>query len=202
MTVEETVRAEHPEWTDEQVAAEVTRRTDVPPPKPDPKPDEDRDRAFAEQRRKANEAEQRARAAEQQLADIERTKAEQAGEWEKLAKQYETERDQARQELADLRTEIKVEKTASRLKFKNTDEALALLPRELDRSDDQAVADALEALATNRPHLIDNGKPGPTGLPAGSSPTGLTLAEVQAMSPAEINSRWEEVQPVLAQQSQ
>lgn len=200
MTVEETIRAEHPEWTDEQVAAEVTRRTDQPPPKPDPKPDEERDRAFAEQRRKANEAEGRAKKAEQELADIKRKEAEQAGEWEKLAKQYETERDQARKELADLRAQIKVEGIAKNLKFRNADEAIALLPADIDRADESAVTTALQALAENRRHLLDNGTPGPTGLPGGGSPTGLTLAEVKEMSPDEINRRWDEVQPVLAQQ--
>lgn len=195
------IRAAHPDWTDDQVTAELERPTPPKPDPPDPKPD-DRDGAMARMRREKEAAEREKRELQAEIERRDREQAEQAGEWEKLAKQYETERDQARKDLADLKAQIKVEGIAKRLKFRNTDEAIALLPTDTDRADEAAVSAALEALAENRPHLLDNGAPGPTGLPAGGSPTGLTLEQIKEMSPAEVNRRWDEVQPVLARQSQ
>lgn len=199
---EKRIRDEHPDWTDEQVTAELERQggEQDPPPADPPKPD-DRDEAFARLRREKEAAERKARDAEDRLAAKQREEAEQAGEWEKLAKQYETERDEARKDLADLKTRIKVEGIAKRLKFRREDEAIALLPNNLDRDDDGAVSKALEDLAAERPHLVDNGAPPPSGAPAGGgNQGGLTLEQVKAMTPDEINRRWDEVQPVLAQQ--
>lgn len=202
--LEQEVRAEHADWSDDQVKAEVDR-LDAEQRKPDPDPDPDPDptpdsAAFARLRREKQEAERQAKEARDALAAKERAEAEQAGEWEKLAKTYEQERDEARQELADLRTQITVEKLATTLHFRNADEAIALLPSNLDRSDDDRVRAALTTLAENRPHLIDNGKPGPTGGPAGGPTTDLTIDQVKRMTPQEITARQDEVDAVLTRQ--
>lgn len=197
----EQVRAEHEDWTDDQVAAEADRlyaaqEKENPDPDPDPKKG-DRDAAMARLRREKQEAERREKEARDALAAKERKEAEQAGEWEKLAKQYEQERDDARGELARLKRRIDVEKIARRLKFRHADEAIALLPADLDDADDGKVEQALAQLAADRPHLINSGAPGPTGGPPGPAPTGLTYEQVKAMSQEEINERWDEVAPVL-----
>lgn len=210
--IEQRVRAEHPDWNDEQVATEVARlkaEQQPPPPKPD---DQDRDAAMARMRREKEAAERRAQEAEDKLAAEERKKAEQQGEWQKLAEQYESERDQARQETADLRKEfddfkarIEVEKIARRLKFRNDDEALALVKvnnPDLDLSDRAAAEAALTRLADERKHLIDTGAPPPGGRPTGDPPAGsLTREQVEAMTPAELEARWDEVQAFLASQT-
>lgn len=208
MTLEEfieQVRAAHQDWTDEQVNAEAqrlfTEQEIDPDPEPDPSDDDRRDRGMARLRREKQEAEARAKAAEDELAARQRKEAEDQGEWEKLAKQYETERDEARTDLVELRAQIQVERIARRRKFRNADEALALLPGDLDRSDEDAVDKALETLAENRPHLIDTGQSGSTGRPASSNNGGdLTVEQIKQMSPAEVNRRWDEVQPVIARE--
>lgn len=199
MPTREQLKADHPEWTDEQIEAELARLQAENPPPVDPPAKKDED-PNARLRRQKDEAEKRAAEAERKLAERERADAEAQGQWEQLAKQYEQERDEARTELANLKAKIKVESSARALKFKNADEAVALLrERGIDQTDDTAVTDALTALAEERPHLIDTGRPGPSGLPSGGDPQtgGLTLEEVKAMTPAEVNARWDEVQKVL-----
>lgn len=203
--VEKAVRDEHPDWTDEQVAAEVTRRKAEPAPPAPKQPNPGADEALARMRREKEAAEREAQAAKDALAAKERAEAEAQGEWEKLAKQYETERDQARQDLTDYKAQIQVEKTARSKKFRNEDEALALLKvrqPDLDYSNSTAVDKALEDLATERPHLIDTGAPPPSGRPTGTPPAGgLTREQVEAMTPAEIDARWDEVQAFMAHQT-
>lgn len=201
MLTKEQIQAEHPDWTPEQVDTEHARlKAEHEKDPPDPKPD-DRDAGMARLRREKEAAERKARDAQAELDRRDREQAEQAGEWEKLAKQYETERDQARTELTELRQEIKVKGFAKRLKFRHEDEAIALLPRDVDVTDEGAVQAALEALAENRPHLIDNGKPGPTGLPPSSRSTDLTIDQIKAMTPQEYLARKDEVDKAVTQLS-
>lgn len=206
MPTREELQAAHPDWTSEQVDAELARLATADPdpdPSPDPEPASPSQEAFARLRREKQEADKRAKVAEQKLADHARQEAEQQGQWETLARQYETERDQARQELADLHARSRVERAARDLKFRNTDEALALLDADVDRTDDTAVTDALAALAAERPHLLDTGRPGPSGLPASGDPQsgGLTIEQVKEMTPEQINANWPEVQKALAGQA-
>jgi len=205
MLTREELQAQHPGWTGEQIDAELARLQTEPDPEPtpDPEPASPSQEAFARLRREKQEADKRAKAAEQKLADQARLEAEQAGQWETLAKQYETERDQARHELTDLQARAKVEQAARNLKFRNADEALALLAADVDRTDDTAVTDALTALAAERPHLLDTGRPGPSGLPASGDPQpgGLTIEQVKEMTPEQINANWPEVQKALAGQA-
>lgn len=206
--VEKRVRAEHPDWTDEQVATELARLKKPAPPKDDPPApkddDQDRDAAMARMRRDKEKAEAEAKAAKEALAAKERAEAEAQGQWETLAKQYETERDEARVELADFKARIEVEKRARAKKFRAEDEAIALLKvkqPDLDYTDTSAVDQALQVLADERPHLINQGAPPPGGAPVGGPPPGgLTREQVEAMSPAEMDERWAEVQAFLATQ--
>lgn len=201
---EQRIRAEHPDWTDEQVAAEIARLKASDPPAT-PKPDDDRDAAMARMRRDKEKAEADAKAAKEALAAKERAEAEAQGEWQKLAEQYERERDEARQDFADYKARIEVEKKARTKKFRAEDEAIALLKvkqPDLDYTDSAAVDKALTDLADQRPHLINNGAPPPGGSPVGNPPQGgLTREQVEAMSPAELDARWEEVQAFLATQT-
>lgn len=201
MPTKEQIQAANPDWTEEQVTAELDRLKAELDKDPKPKPDEGKDRAMAELRRRAEAAEKTARDAKAELDRIEREKAEKAGEWEKLAKQYETERDEARLELAGERQNATVEKAAGRLKFRNTDEAVALLPTDLDRADTTAVDKALEQLAVNRPHLIDTGKTVQSGLPPGPRSTDLTLDQIKQMTPKEYLARKDEVDKAVTQLS-
>lgn len=197
MTVEEQVRHEHPDWTDEQVAAEVTRREAQPPapvPTP-PAPPAPENAAFAEMRRQLRAAEDRAKALEDAAAEQQRLAAEQQGEYKRLYEETKAELDKLKADVASVQAKGVEEKLvtsiATGLKFKHADEALALLPADVDRSDDGAVRAALEKLATERPHLV-NGKPAPpSGLPPG--PNGdpdpsaeITAEKLRAMTPDQV----------------
>ena len=202
--LEKQIRDENPDWSDEQVAEELERRKapepDDPPDPADPPKPSGRDDAFARMRRDLEAAKKREAKAKEKLAEKEREEAEKAGEWKKLAEQFERERDELKVELAKLRFRIKAERAARRRKFRNTDEAIDLLPEGVDSEDDAALDEALEVLAENRPHLIDNGAAPPSGAPAGGgSPPALTREQIAQMSPEEVNRRWDEVQKVLAQ---
>ena len=116
--------------------------------------------ALADLRRKAKKAEDEAKKAAEE-------KAKANGEHEKLAAQYQQERDAATAELESERAKARVRSTASRLKFRNADDAVALLPASVDQADETAVEAALKQLATEREYLIDNGTPTRTGAPAG-----------------------------------
>lgn len=185
------IRAAHPDWTDEQVAAEVARLKAETPPPPEPKPD-DRDRAFAEQRRKADEAERRAKAAEDALAERERKEAEEQGRWKEIAEKAEAKAAdlEARHTAAEQRRNA--ERAASDLKVKDTGYALYLLEQDkVDLSDPSAVKTALEQLTTNRPDLLGGtAPPPPTGGPAGGTgptdPPKLTADQLRAMTPQQV----------------
>lgn len=92
---------------------------------------------------------------------------------------------------------LEVQVTAQKLGIVDPEAAAALLP--IDTPSDQIEAKLTEMLAA-RPWL--KGQPAaPTiSTPAGNPPkttTTLTMADVQKMTPAEINARWAEVQQVM-----
>lgn len=198
---EKVLREEHEDWSDEQVNAELDRQEkEEDPPKEDP-PDDGKDKAMARLRREKNAAEKAAKAAQDKLDERDRKEAEEQGKFKELAETARKEADQAAAKLAQLEQRQAIEKVARKLKFRHPDEAIAhpSLPDDLDRTDEAAVEAALKALAENRPHLVDDGAPGPSGGPGGGPPpTTLTRADVEAMSEDEINERWDEVQKVLA----
>lgn len=190
-------------------APEPTPPTDPPVPG-DKKPDR-----FAEERRRADAAEKRAKDAETALAERDRKEAEDNGEWEKVANQNASERDAEKAENNRLKAERKVERIANKAifnpvkdseteetthsRFINPDEALALLPDSTDLTNDDAVTEALHTLATQRPHLmrseVNAPAPAPTpantpsGGPGGTQPGGkpkLTREYVEGLSVQEI----------------
>lgn len=201
MTLEERVRADHPDWTDEQVAAEVTRlRAEQAADDTSGRAIDDasdaRGRAFAELRRRAERAERELAALRRAEEERTRREAEEQGRWEELARRLEQERDRLRSELEGERVSRQVERLAVELRFHRSDEALALLPQDLDRSDADAVREALEQLTRERPHLVAaSSQGGATGGPStGSRPQGMSRDEVAALArenPAEFNRRFE-----------
>lgn len=183
------VRAAHADWTDEQVTAEAERLHAAQRPDP-PKPDDDRDRAFAEQRRKADEAERRAKAAEDALAERERKEAEEQGRWKELAESEKARADKLEAERETEKAERLAERAATDLKFRDTGYALYRLKADrVDLNDPAAVKTALEGLAQANPEMTTGFTPPPSGGPhngSGDPPPKLTAAQLSAMSPAQI----------------
>lgn len=186
------IRAAHPDWTDEQVAAELAKQPEpaAPPAPPPSSGSGDHDAAMARMRREKDEADKRAKAAEDKLAAEERKKAEEQGEYQKLADQEKARADKLEAEKNEERAKVNAEKTASGLKFKDTGYALYLLAADnIDLSDPAAVKAALEQIATDRKDLVSGIPPPPSGGPAGGSdgkPPGLTREQLAGMSPAAI----------------
>lgn len=199
------------------------------PPQPPQPPEPKQPDRFAEERRRADAAEKRAKEAEDALAARERADAEQKGEWEKVATEEKTAHGQTQAELARVKAERMVERIAGKAQFNpvtdektgetthsrfiNPDEALALLPNSTDTTDEDAVTEALQKLATERPHLtrseaptaLPTPSPTPSGGPGGPAPAGppkLTREYVESLPIHEIQKlrkeRPEEMNAVLA----
>ena len=157
-----------------------------------PPADPGRDAAFAEFRRKADEAERRAKAAEDALAEQERKKAEEEGRWKELAEQERARAD--RLEAAQVAAEQKrnAERSAKDLKFKDTGYALYLLAQDsVDLADPAAVKAGLEQIATNRADLVGTAAPPPSGGPTGGAqdpPPKLTRESMAAMTPKQVSA--------------
>lgn len=160
-----------------------------PPPKPTPADDmvsipkaehDAQQAALASMRREVQKTQDAAKKAAED-------KAREAGEHEKLANQYQAERDAIQAELAQERATARVRAAASRHKFRNPDDAVALLPASVDREDEAAVDTALKQLAGERKYLIDDGTPVRTGGPAGGGdpPDNATLDEQLAAAAAK-----------------
>lgn len=189
MNVEEQVRQEHPDWTDEQVAAEVARRQQQPPVEP-PKPS-DQDRAFAEMRRRAEAAEREAQAARDQLAERERKEAEEQGRWKEIAEKAEADKAELEARIAQAEQRRLAERAATDLKFRDVAYALYRLEQDqVSLADPAAVKAALEQMAASHPDMVGTpAPPPPSGGPAGGSQTGppaLTREQLAAMTPDQI----------------
>lgn len=188
------IRAAHPDWTDEQVKAELARQTNPPAATPPASGtgDADRDAAFARERRAREAAEQRAKEAEEKLAEEARKKAEEEGRWKDLAEQERKEKEALKAEKDAERARSNAEKTAAGMKFKDTGYALYLLAADnIDLSDPAAVKAGLERIASDRSDLITGTAPPPSGGPAGGSKGDapkLTLADIRGMTPAQVRA--------------
>lgn len=165
------------------------------PPEPQPAPPAPPardDAAFARLRREAQEAEARAKAAEEALAERQRQEAEEQGRFKELAEQEKARADAAEARWAEAEQARQIESVARTLRFKDPDLVVHLLPGSVDRNDTDAVRAALEAVATERPHLIDSSTPPPpppSGGPAGGGtppPPGLTAEQLRGMTPQQI----------------
>lgn len=209
------IRAAHPDWTDEQVAAEVTRIAalppETPPAPPTPTPpadpvrseqDRERDRAMAEMRRRAEAAEKLVQEAKTAEQDRERKQLEEQNRWEDIARKAEADKAELEAKIAAKDAEAAIERarshaqqTAAELKFKDTGYALYKLDQDkVDLTDAAAVKDALETLARAQPDLLTVPPPvlpsGGPPAPGGVLPPGVTktLADINAMSVKELRA--------------
>jgi seryl-tRNA synthetase len=189
---EKKLREEHPDWTDAQVNAELARQREAdPPPAPDPKPDPPApdDSAFARIRREKEAAERRAKEAEDKLAEQARKEAEEQGRWKELAEQAQADKAELEAKWAKAEQDRQLESIARTLKFRDPDLVGHLVPASVDRNDTAAVKAALEAVAKERPHLVDGAPPPPSGGPAGGTqtdPPKLTREQLAAMKPEQV----------------
>lgn len=186
---EKKIREEHPDWTDEQVNAELARTPPAPPAPPAPTPPDDS--AFARLRREKEAAEKEAQEARDALAQKERAEAEEQGRWKELAEQEKARADKLEADAKAKDDQRNAERAARDLKFKDPEYALYLLRQDnVDLSDPPAVKQALEEIAKTRTDLIGTGTPAlPSGGPPGGSPpepAGLTADQLRAMSPQQI----------------
>ncbi len=200
----------------------------TPPPAPQP-PEPKQPDPMAKIRRERDEAKREADEAKAELAERDRREAEQKGEWEKVATEEKTAHGQTQAELARVKAERMVERIAGKAQFNpvkdektgetthsrfiNPDEALALLPDSTDLTNEDVVTEALQKLATERPHLtrseaptvLPTPSPTPSGGPGGPAPAGppkLTREYVEHLSVQEIQKlraeRPDELKAVLA----
>jgi hypothetical protein len=189
---EQEIRAAHPDWTDEQVAAEVARLAEKPEPAAAPPASGtgEQDAAFARLRRETEEANKRAKAAEDKLAAEAKKKAEEQGKWEDLAKEETRKREALEASQAADQAKRNAERAARDLKFRDADYALYLLAQEsVDLADAAAVKAALDRIAADRKDLLGGAAPPPSGGPAGGNkgdPPALTREQLSAMSPKQI----------------
>lgn len=172
------------------------------PPSPEPPKSED---PMARERRRADAEKRRADELQKQIDDAKRAEAEAKGEWERVAAEEKSRADAAEAEASRIKAERTVERIASRpnfgageegqgVRFINPDEALALLPSSVDLTDESAITQALDLLASERPHLLARPatpavSPPPSGgptPPAGGDPPRLTREALNAMNPSEV----------------
>ena len=182
----------------------IVRDTDDPagaappadPPAPEPAPRQDPpappvpdDSAFARMRRDKEAADKRAKEAEEKLAAKEREEAEEQGRWKELAEKAQADKAELEAKWAKAEQDRQLESIARTLKFRDPDLVGHLVPASVDRNDTAAVKAALEAVATERPHLVDGAPPPPSGGPAGGTqtdPPKLTREQLAAMKPEQV----------------
>jgi membrane protein involved in colicin uptake len=189
---EQEIRAAHPDWTDEQVTAEVARLAEKPEPAATPPASGtgEQDAAFARMRRETEDANKRAKAAEDKLAEEARKKAEEDGQFKELADKEKARADGLEAKQRETEQRRNAERAAGDLKFKDPGYALYMLAAEnVDLSDAAAVKAALDRIAADRKDLLGGVVPAPSGGPAGGSkqdPPGLTREQLAGMSPKQI----------------
>lgn len=195
--IEQQVRKDHPEWNDEQVAAEVVRLKaqppEPPPPTPPPAPAPE-NAAFAEMRRQLKAAEDRAKALEEAEAERQRKQAEETGEFKRLYEEEKARNDRLQSQIdqgeQNRRAERLVSRVAADLHFRNTDDAVRFLSDDIDRSDEDAVRKALEQLAKDRDYLVTKQQAPPSGRPPGGGDPNpeadITYEQLQGMTAKQI----------------
>lgn len=210
---EQEIRAAHPDWTDEQVAAEVARTAEAPAPTEQEMVSLPKAEADALRRRVA-ESERAARKLEADKKAAEEAQAAEQGKWEELAKQREAELAQTRDQAARDERDARVSRIAARMKFVDPSDVVGRVTAD-EGADDSSVEQALERIAKASPHLVAKeapavpeigivhqpaNAPSPTGPkpPAGKEPL-RTQADVEALSQKEFEARYDEVQAVLKQ---
>jgi hypothetical protein len=118
-----------------------------------------------------------------------RKEAEEQGRWKELAEQAQADKAELEAKWAKAEQDRQLESIARTLKFRDPDLVGHLVPASVDRNDTAAVKAALEAVATERPHLVDGAPPPPSGGPAGGTqtdPPKLTREQLAAMKPEQV----------------
>lgn len=142
-------------------------------------------------RRQAREGREAIKKAERDAEAAKRKQLEDKGEHQQIAEAEKARADAAEARALKLERDARIATVAGRLKFRHADEAIALIPSDTDLDDEAGLEQALKALSTERPHLIDNGAPARTGAPAGdtTASTGgqkFTRDQIKAMTPQQI----------------
>lgn len=123
--------------------------------------------------------------AEEQAAEAERKRLEDEGKHKEIADAEKARADKAEAALADHKREQRIERLATKMKFRDSRDALANLPEGLDRDDEAAVEAALTQVAKTKPYLIDTGTVTRTGGQAGGPADPATLDQQIAEAEAK-----------------
>lgn len=160
---------------------------DPDPKDPDPKDPDPRDAELERVKRELGKLNKEKR-------DRERKEAEEAGDHDKIVKQAEQERDEAKAEadakaaeLTTFKAEADVRKVAGTLKFHDAEDAVLRTPSEVAAKGEAAIEKHLRELATKSPHLVGEGKPrsGAT-LPDNDGGEVTQLSSTEGMTPEQI----------------
>jgi hypothetical protein len=221
LMTEQEIRDAHPDWSDEQVAAEVARlaeATPVDPVKQEPTEGEKDTVTLSKKevdalRRQLAEASKAQRKIEADAKKAEEERQRQDGNWQRLAEEKTRELEAERAEKSKIEREQRVTRIATRMKFLDPADVLYRVPAD-DGADDALTEAALERIAKGSPHLISKESPKPEigkvlepaaqvaadsgpKPPAGKAPL-TSVEDVKKLTEQEINDRWDEVQAVMA----
>ena len=138
-------------------------------------------REVAEQRKTAKKLASAAEVAE-------RKRLEEEGQYQTLASQAEDRATVAEARAKELEQRQLISQVASRLKFRDSADAVAhLKDRGIEADDEASVENALAALATEKSYLIEQSIPTRTGGSVTSdAPQTVTIEALRGMSPAQV----------------
>jgi hypothetical protein len=220
---EQEIREAHPDWSDEQVAAEVARLAEAENPEPAKQEsvEGEKDTVTLSKkevdalRRQLAEAGKKQRKIEADAKKAEEERQRQDGNWQRLAEEKTRELESERAEKSRIEREQRVTRIATRMKFLDPADVLYRVPAD-DGADDALTEAALERIAKGSPHLISKESPKPEigkvleptaaqvaadsgpKPPAGKAPL-TSVEDVKKLTEQEINDRWDEVQAVMSQ---
>lgn len=140
-------------------------------------------REVAEQRKTAKKLASAAEVAE-------RKRLEEEGQYQTLASQAEDRATVAEARAKELEQRQLISQVASRLKFRDSADAVAhLKDRGIEADDEASVENALAALATEKSYLIEQSVPQRTGGSVTSdAPQTVTIEALRGMSPAQVSA--------------
>lgn len=150
--------------------SDETPVVEEPAPTPEAAPAEKagtdkRDQAFAEMRRELDAHKKLVKQLESEKADRDRAEAEKRGEWEKLAKQAQSERDQLAEQMKRQQARTLLMQEASKAGLQNPEDAAAFLGDQINEIEDAAAAaKAIKQLVKDRDYLLAPKAPEPAGL--------------------------------------
>jgi hypothetical protein len=140
-------------------------------------------REVAEQRKTAKKLASAAEVAE-------RKRLEEEGQYQTLASQAEDRATVAEARAKELEQRQLISQVASRLKFRDSADAVAhLKDRGIEADDEASVENALAALATEKSYLIEQSIPTRTGGSVTSdAPQTVTIEALRGMTPAQVSA--------------